>query len=64
MVNVSFSGISISMKSLGIYLPSDDQDWLCRQKMSKEGNMEIKIRFMYVNPTIRSDTHVAFSLCY
>ena len=30
--------------------------------MSKEGNMENKKRFMYVNPTIRSDAQVRFSL--
>ena len=30
--------------------------------MSKEKGMESKKRFMYVNPTIRSDIHVAFSL--
>ena len=32
-------------------------------KMTKEGNMEIKKRFIYINPLIRSGTYVAFSLC-
>ena len=30
------------------------------EKLSKEGNMESKKRFMYVNPTVRSDTQVAY----
>ena len=46
-----------------IYLQDYDLDWLHSQKMSKEGNMESKKRLMYVNPTITSDTHVAFSWC-
>ena len=49
---------------LGVYLQNDDQNWLYTQKISKEGNMESKKRFMYVDSRIRLDTHVAFSLCY
>lgn len=41
---------------LGIYLQNEDQDWLYRQKISKEGNIESKKRFLYVNSTIRLDT--------
>ena len=48
---------------LGIYLQNDNQGSLYSQKLNKEGNMESKKRFMYVNPIIRSDTHVVFSLC-
>ena len=34
------------------------------KKMSKEGNVESKKRFMYVNPKITSNTQVAFSLYF
>ena len=30
--------------------------------MSKEEGMESKKRFMYINPTIKSGKHIAFSL--
>ena len=33
-------------------------------KMTKEENMEIKKRFIYVNPLIRSGTYVAFLLMF
>ena len=31
--------------------------------MSKEGNAESKKWLMYINRTVCSDTHLAFSLC-
>ena len=43
-----------------IYLQNDDQVWFYIWQKNKEGNMGSNERFMYVNPTIRSDTDVAF----
>ena len=54
--------IVIGQSLLDILLQDDDLDWLHSQKKSKEEGMESKKRFIYVNPTIKSDTHVAFAL--